>query len=154
MDIDTFIKIRNNLKSIKVKMSDGKYHSISIILKLDNDAWIDDYYNDIFYDDKNGIAYYFSYNTSRIGNNPMIGKSKINVPGELSVVDYGEIQEVKARLTEDAIKAVLDKDMFGAKYFRDGQEVELDDKLKKSISDAIIEASAIDTKNYMNSYRD
>lgn len=155
MENETFIKIRDNFKKIQVVNSKNETISVGLLIKLDNDAWVDDTKLPIFYDDENGIAYYYSTNASRPTDHPMTGKSKINVPGELSAFDYGEVQEVKALLTKDALILSLDKlNVFGAKYMICGKPVELTEELKEGIKNQILNASAIDVHDPNKPYRD
>lgn len=148
MDNATFIKIRDNFKSIKVKMSDGTMQSPAIIIKLDNDAWVDDAINYVFYDDANGIMYYTTFDSNRASQYPMIGTDHVNVPMAISAADYGEIQEVYVRLTRDALNAVFKANVFGAKYMRNGATVELTDKLKDEIyNNYILSTTAGTDKN-------
>ena len=62
MEKETVIHIRDLFKSIKlVSSEDKKEYSINIILKLDNDAWVDEKNQELFWDDENGICYYFHF---------------------------------------------------------------------------------------------
>lgn len=53
MEKETVIHIRDLFKSIKlVSSEDKKEYSINIILKLDNDAWVDEKNQELFWDDE------------------------------------------------------------------------------------------------------
>ena len=135
MDKDLVIHIRDLFKSIKlVSSEDKKEYSINIILKLDNDAWVDERNQELFWDDENGICYYFHFNQLRNDAPSMIGTNKINIPACISAFDYGEIQEIKLRLNDEALNKVLDNfSSFKAYNYHDGEKKELDDRLKALI---------------------
>lgn len=135
MDKETVIHIRDLFKSIKlVSSKDKKEYSINIILKLDNDAWIDEKNQELFWDDENGICYYFHFNQLRNTAPSMIGRNKVNVPVCISAFDYGEIQEIKMCMNEEALRKLLDDfDSFKAYNYHDGEKKELDDNLKALI---------------------
>lgn len=135
MEKETVIHIRDLFKSIKlVSSEDKKEYSINIILKLDNDAWVDEKNQELFWDDENGICYYFHFNQLRNTAPSMIGRSKVNVPACISAFDYGEIQEIKMCLNEEALRKLLNNfDSFKAYNYHDGEKKELDDRLKALI---------------------
>lgn len=135
MEKETVIHIRDLFKTIKlVSSQDNKKYSINIILKLDNDAWIDERTQELFWDDDNGICYYFHYNQLRNTVPTMIGRDKVVVPACISAFDYGEIQEIKMLLNEEALRKLLnDFSSFKAYNYRNGKQEELDDALKALI---------------------
>lgn len=134
MDKDQVIRIRDLLKSFKIYDSNGAECSINIILKLDNDAWVDERNQELFWDDENGICYYFHFNQLRSDAPSMIGTNKVNIPACLSAFDYGEIQEIKMKLNAEALKNVLENfKTLNAYNYRDGEKKELDDRLKALI---------------------
>lgn len=135
MEKETVIHIRDLFKTIKlVSSQDNKEYSINIILKLDNDAWIDERTQELFWDDDNGICYYFHYNQLRNTVPTMIGRDKVVVPACISAFDYGEIQEIKMLLNEEALRKLLnDFSSFKAYNYRNGKQEELDDTLKALI---------------------
>lgn len=135
MEKETVIHIRDLFKTIKlVSSQDNKEYSINIILKLDNDTWIDERTQELFWDDDNGICYYFHYNQLRNTVPTMIGRDKVVVPACISAFDYGEIQEIKMLLNEEALRKLLnDFSSFKAYNYRNGKQEELDDTLKALI---------------------
>jgi hypothetical protein len=135
MEKETVIHIRDLFKTIKlVSSQDNKEYSINIILKLDNDTWIDERTQELFWDDDNGICYYFHYNQIRNTAPTMIGRDKVLVPACISAFDYGEIQEIKMLLNEEALRKLLnDFSSFKAYNYRNGKQEELDDTLKALI---------------------
>jgi hypothetical protein len=135
MEKETVIHIRDLFKTIKlVSSQDNKEYSINIILKLDNDTWIDERSQELFWDDDNGICYYFHYNQIRSITPNMIGRDKVVVPACISAFDYGEIQEIKMLLNEEALRKLLnDFSSFKAYNYRNGKQEELDDTLKALI---------------------
>lgn len=135
MDKELVIHIRDLFKSIKlVSSQDKQEYSINIILKLDNDAWVDERNQELFWDDDKGICYYFHFNQLRNTVPSMIGRNKVNVPACISAFDYGEIQEIKMCLNDEALRKVLDNfSSFKAYNYHDGEKKELDDRLKALI---------------------
>lgn len=139
MEKKDVLAIRKVFEQIKIKTSDGKMHTPTISVKLDNDVWMDDSIHELFWDDANEICYYYHYNQLR-GTVPyMIGKDHIAVPAILAAFDYGEIQEMRILLSKDAIISSFDAiESSGAKARVDGQEVTLNDKLKQKILDKYV----------------
>ena len=61
MDKQYVIAIRNVFEQIKIKTSDGVEHVPTMVLKLDNDAWIDDSKCELFWDDAKEVCFYYHY---------------------------------------------------------------------------------------------
>lgn len=135
MDKETVIHIRDLFKSIKlVSSEDKKEYSINIILKLDNDVWVDEKTQELFWDDENGICYYFHFNQIRNAAPSMIGSNRVIIPACISAFDYGEIQEIKMCLGKESLNNVLNNfSSFKAYNYHDGVKKELDDRLKALI---------------------
>lgn len=139
MDKQYVIAIRNVFEQIKVKTSDGVEHTPTMILKLDNDAWVDDATNELFWDDAKEVCFYYHYNQLRNMTPAMIGKKRVSVPAVLSAFDYGEIQEMKILLSKDALKSSFNAmQASGAKARVDGVQIGLNDALKTKIYDKYI----------------
>ncbi len=108
MEKDLTIKIRDNLRKIKVydKKRD-KEIPVPLVIRLDNETYVYERYADILWDDEEGIGYYFHYNPNTGVAPIMIGRDKIEVPVELGAFDYEEIQEIKALLGPESLESAF-----------------------------------------------
>lgn len=139
MDKQYVIAIRNVFEQIKIKTSNGVEHVPTMVLKLDNDAWIDDSKCELFWDDAKEVCFYYHYNQLRNMTPAMIGRDHVSVPAVLSAFDYGEIQEMKILLSKDALKSSFNAiQASGAKARVDANQVGLNDALKKKIYDKYV----------------
>lgn len=117
MEVDSVIHVRDTLKKIKytktkVNKETGEEYtqelSVPLIIKLDNEVYINESKYMVLWDDEHGIIWYYAYN-SQINNNPvMIGANKIIMPAMLCSSTYEFIQEIKATLNEDTVIKSLD----------------------------------------------
>lgn len=140
MTKEEVIKAREVLNKIKVKMSDDKEHAVFMIVRID-DGYVNEAYQAIFWDDDNGLMYYYSYNQLK-GNSPyMIGRDKITVPAMISLVSYDYISSINMKLTKDALESSFKAlEEAGVKYRNnDGELNTLDDKKKDALRKYFLE---------------
>lgn len=149
MEIDTVIAIRKLFKKIsQYDASIKARRSANLCIRLDNDVAINSADQNIFWDDNDGICYYYTTNSKPGAKfSAKMGISKPQYPVSLSAFDYGEIQEMFVELNEDSFGqslAVL-KENANIKAIGDFDNIiPLDDKLAAKIYDKQIRAMNAD----------
>lgn len=147
MEKELTIKIRNNLRKIKIfDKNRGKEIPVPLIIRLDNETYLWERHCEVLWDDSNGIGYYFHYNPN-VSNGPiMIGRDKIEVPVELGAFDYEEIQEIKVLLGPEGLESAFKMlDSVGAKPCYMEEYPDFSETMKKKIRKKYIKDTMPDT---------
>jgi len=147
MDKDIVIKIRDNLR--KIKITDAKRNKkipVPLIVRLDNETYVRERNCELLWDDSEGIGYYFHYNQND-GNGPhMIGRDKIEIPAEIGVFDYEQIQEIKALLGPEGLESAFEMlDSTNAKPHYMDDATEFSDTMKNKIRKKYLKDTMPDT---------
>jgi len=106
MDTPQVIELRDFVHGIKHKnLNDGKERPLTLMILVDNAyGFFNEAIHIVRWDDAKERFYVFGYNS--VGTNPNMGSKNPTGFGELSIVDYGQIQQFKVVLSEVDFDAV------------------------------------------------
>lgn len=102
---------------------------VPISIEFDNSLALSEETDIVMWDDKTNMVYGIGFNSNVVKGAQMItGRSKPGNPGALFVVDYGEIQQIRAAINEELMRKFMNEfKALGAKINFGGAEVALND---------------------------